>query len=63
MLNFHHGFVPHAADILRTLYQALAEQPCLKTLEWTNDTAMVFTSAKNAMHCKHFCCNSYDFLM
>ena len=24
MLNFYHGFVPHAADILRPLYQALS---------------------------------------
>jgi hypothetical protein len=50
MVNFYHGFVPHAAKFLQPLYQALAggkTRP--RSLEWTNDMSKGFVDTKEAL--------------
>ena len=49
MLNFYHGFVPHAAEMLRPLYMTLACKPRPKTLDWSNEMTEAFSNAKNAL--------------
>ena len=49
MLNFYHWFIPHAAQILQPLYQALTGKPRPKALCWTDDMVKGFESAKRAL--------------
>ena len=49
-MNFYHLFVPHAAEILRPLYQATTgSKTQQKTIEWSEDHSMAFETAKNAI--------------
>ena len=49
MLNFYHGFVPHAAEKLQPLYQALSGKPRPKTLHWTEEMTKAFHDTKKAL--------------
>ena len=49
MLNFYHGFVPHAAETLQPLYQALAGKPRPKNINWTEEMVGAFKKAKEAL--------------
>ena len=49
MLNFYHWFIPHAAQMLQPLYQALTGKPRPKALCWTDDMVKGFESAKEAL--------------
>jgi len=49
LINFYHGFVPHAAEILKLLYQALSGKPCPKTITWTDEMDGAFTETKLAL--------------
>ena len=55
MFNYYRRFVPHAAETLAPLYEALRGNP--KKLEWTDNRANAFTKAKdtlaNATMCVH----------
>ena len=47
MLNFYHRFVPNAAHIMRSIYDALAGKPM--TLKWSDELDEAFTTAKEAL--------------
>ena len=49
MINFYHIFVPHAAELMKPLYQALSGKPRPKELEWTEDMGRAFNASKNAL--------------
>ena len=49
MLNFYHWFIPHAAQTLQPLHQALTGKPRPKTLCWSDDMDKGFVSAKEAL--------------
>ena len=49
MINFYHIFVPHAAELMKPLYQALSGKPRPKELVWTEDMGRAFNASKNAL--------------
>ena len=46
MINFYHRFVPHVAEILRPLYDALKGKPPPKVIDWTPSRDAAFSAAK-----------------
>ena len=50
MINFYHCFIPHAAQALQPLYQALTGGKARpKCLEWTNAMVQGFVGTKEAL--------------
>ena len=49
MVNFYHGFIPHAAKIVQPLYQALSGRPKPKTLVWSDTLSEAFQNTKEAL--------------
>ena len=49
MINFYHGFIPHAAETVQPLYQALGGHPRPKTLNWSEKMNTAFENTKKAL--------------
>ena len=49
MVNFYHSFVPHAAEIVQPLYQALSGKPRSRTLDWSDELTKAFEDTKEAL--------------
>ena len=49
MLNFYHRFVPHVAEILVPLHEALTGRKRFTALQWTPGMESAFIEAKNAL--------------
>ena len=47
MVNFYHRFIPHAASLMESLYQAVSGKG--KLVEWTDDMNIAFVKAKEAL--------------
>lgn len=47
MINYYHRFIPHAADVMRPLYESLSGKG--KRLDWTEEMSVVFDRAKCAL--------------
>ncbi|KAK7929149.1 hypothetical protein WMY93_005544 [Mugilogobius chulae] len=49
MVNFYHRFIPHAAHIMRPLYDALRFTKGSDAVDWTSDRVIAFEGAKSAL--------------
>ncbi len=49
MINFYHRFIPHAAELMRPLYQCLKGKSNSQVLEWDNDMTDAFCKTKAAL--------------
>ena len=47
MVNFYHRFVPRAADLLRSIYRAIAAKE--KLIQWTPELTEAFDAAKRVL--------------
>ncbi|KAM9332585.1 uncharacterized protein KZ484_017662 [Pholidichthys leucotaenia] len=49
MVNFYHRFIPHAAQLMRPLYEALKGKSPRHTVEWSADREKAFENTKLAL--------------
>lgn len=47
MVNYYHRFLPHAAEIMRPLYEMMSKKT--KLVEWTEERSAAFVKAKDAL--------------
>ena len=49
MINFYHRFIPHAAEIMKPLYEATTAKTVKKSVDWNDDLQASFQKAKAAL--------------
>ena len=49
MINFYNRFIPHAADIMKPLYEATTAKTQKKSLEWSDAMTKAFEQVKTAL--------------